>query len=128
VPAGAIAEQHGDRTWRDLSADLLKMQIHTLGVRCGCNDGCADAACRADCAEQVSGVVAVVADHWGPRADWRPDVGQAAFLSDSGFVLKPDLNRLVGGFGRHDFLEARAEVFLNASCAAASFLGWKGRG
>ena len=32
MPPGAIADQRGDRTWSDLRADLLKVQVHTLGI------------------------------------------------------------------------------------------------
>jgi hypothetical protein len=44
-------------------------------------------------------------------------------LVDPGFVLEPDLDRLAGGCGRQDVGDQIGEVFLNASCAAASFFG-----
>jgi hypothetical protein len=49
-------------------------------------------------------------------------------LADAGFVLKPDFYGLTGGTGRQHGFGQINEVFLKASCAASSFLGWKGRG
>jgi hypothetical protein len=58
VPAGAIAVQPGDRAWGDLCADLLKVQVHTLGIGGSGDDRRAG---RAGGAEDVGAVVTVVA-------------------------------------------------------------------
>jgi hypothetical protein len=58
----------------------------------------------------------------------RPTPGQGAFLPDAGFVLEPDLQGARLGVVLSDGGEAVSEVFLNVSWAAASVLGWIGRG
>lgn len=63
-----------------------------------------------------------------PAAARRPPPGQGAFLADAGFVLKPDLHGARLGVVLSDGGEAVGEVFLNASWAGGSALGWIGRG
>jgi len=50
-------------------------------------------------------------------------MGQGALLAHAGFVLKPDFNGLPGGLGRQGVGCQACEVFLYASCAAASDFG-----
>jgi hypothetical protein len=44
-------------------------------------------------------------------------------LADAGLISEPDFQRLAGGAGWHRFGYQAGKVFLNASCAAASFFG-----
>jgi len=69
---------------------------------------------RADRAEQVGSVVAIVAHHGRPRADRRPDISVRTFLSDRGLVLKPNLDRRAGGAAAKYLFQQRTEVFLKA--------------
>jgi hypothetical protein len=68
--------------------------------------------------------MAVVAHRSRTCANRRPDIGQRALLTDPGLILEPDLNRLAGGPGGQAVGYQAGEVFLNAACASASFLGW----
>jgi hypothetical protein len=67
--------------------------------------------------------VTVVANRRRTAAAPGPLIRQRAFLADAGFVLEPDLDLLAGRFERQDRGYEGWEVFLKASCAAASFLG-----
>ena len=66
---------------------------------------------RADRAEQVGSVVAIVAHHGRPRAGRRPDISVRTFLSDRGLVLKPKLDRRAGGAAAKYLFQQRAEVY-----------------
>ena len=128
MPAGAVAHQDSVRARHHLRADLREMDVHRLGVR-GRHDDCgSDATFRADRAKDVGTVMAVVADHGRPRADRRPDVGVRSLLADAGLVLKPDLDGCARGAAAQRLPQQGTEVFLKASSAAGSFLGWQGRG
>jgi hypothetical protein len=87
----------------------------------------ADAAARADGAEDVGPLIAGIAYRARPAAAPRPQPGQSSLLSDASFVLKPDLDGLAHRCGRQRIGDYRGEVFLNASWAASSVLGWCGR-
>ena len=128
VPAGAVADEDGVRTWGHLSADLLEMLVHGSGVGGRHDDGGADAALGADRAKQVDGGMAVVAHHERSRPHRGPDVGVSALLADPGLVLEPDLYGRGGGAGEQRFSDQIGKVFLNVSWAAASVFGWNGRG
>jgi hypothetical protein len=123
MPAGAIADQKGMGAGRHLGADLQEVMVHRLGVDDGHDDCRTDAAGRADRAEDVNRAMSVIAHHWRARADRRPDIFDRPLLSDPGFILKPHLDVFAGRRGRQSFLAQVVEVFLKASCAAASFCG-----
>ena len=63
MPAGAIEDQHSMRAGRDLGADFGQVLVHGLDVGRRHDDGSADTAGGADSAEQVDGVMAIVAPH-----------------------------------------------------------------
>ena len=65
----------------------------------------------------------VVANRRRTAAAQAPLVRQRALLTDAGFVLEPDLDRLARRFRRQNIGYEAGEVFLKASCAAISFLG-----
>jgi hypothetical protein len=101
--------------WRHLARDLGEMLTHrlTVGRR---HDDCG--ACRpigADCTEQVSGIVTVVAHSRGTRATGRPNIGERAFLADPRLVLEPYFHglpdKVIGQARRYEI----GEVFLKAS-------------
>ena len=60
-----------------------------MGIGARQNEPSADAAVRADGAEQIGRLVALVARCCGSAAAFRPDTGQAALLADAGLVLPP---------------------------------------
>ena len=84
------------------SADLGEVGAHRSGVGIGQDERSADAAAR-------------------------PHTRQGSLLSDAGFILEPDLDGLARRCGRQRVGDYRGEVFLNASWAASSVLGWRGR-
>src|SRR3954469_16593259 len=115
---------------RDLRTDLREVQVHALHVDCGQDARRATRALRTEGAKQVDRTRAGIAHHGRARADRCPDVAERTLLADAGLVLEPHLHR---GRARppepeQRCLQAGTEVFLNASCAAASFFGWYGRG
>lgn len=123
MPACAVADQYGVGARRDLEADFLQMRVHRLCVGVGHDHGRADAALWADGAENVGGDVPVVAHHQGAGADWRPDVGVTAFLTDAGFVLEPDFHWAEGRGPEEGGFDQADEVFLKVASASGSFLG-----
>ena len=86
------------------------MELHGLGV---CERQCetgADAPCRADRAEQVGALVALVGRLDRPRAAPGPLAHEAVLLADAGFVLKPDLDPLTAGYVADMGVERAGEV------------------
>ena len=63
MPASAVADQDGVRCLGDLRADFLQVQVHRLGIGMRHDHRGADAALRADRAEQISGGMPVVVHH-----------------------------------------------------------------
>ncbi len=123
MPAGPVTDQYGMGVGADLPADLGQMDCHGLAADPG-HDNCgADGAIRTDRAEDVGGVVTVVAHRRRSGATRRPQIRQGALLADPGFILEPDLDRFSSRLRRQDLGYLGSEVFLKAACASASFLG-----
>lgn len=122
VPTRAVQREHGKRPPSNPSADFLQMQVHCFDVGVRQHEPGADAPRRADGAEQVGPFVTLIA--WGGRsaAPLRPDARQAALLTNTSFVLPPQLDRLALCGRGNDGGNQLGEVFLCASCAAA--LAW----
>src|ERR1035437_4772645 len=106
MPASAVAEQQAMGARGDLGADFLEMLVHALGVGRGHDDGGAHTTGGADRTIEIDGVMAVIAQHERARSNRRPDIGVRALLADTGFVLKPDFDRLFshGGAGEQRVL------------------------
>ena len=118
VPSGPIHEQNGVGAGLPRERDFLKMQLHGLGVAIGQDKSGRLAESGTDGSEDIGRGGSLVFQ--GKRA--RPAFGPASrdfvLLTDSGFVLEPQFERLAGGRR-----EARQEVwdfFLNAATAASS--------
>ncbi len=118
MPAGAIEHDHGMGIRRHLLADFGEVQVHRLDIHTRQHQGCADAAIRADGAEQIGPLVACVARGGRARAARRPGVGQAALLTDAGLVLPPEFERPAARGLWNDGGHQSGEVFLCASWAA----------
>ena len=99
------------------------MELHGLGVGEGQGERRADAARRADGAEQVGALVALVGRLARPRAAPGPLPDEAVLLADPGLVLEPDLDRRALGQVGEMRLQRAREVFLNASMISASCAG-----
>jgi hypothetical protein len=87
------------------------------------DDGRTDSAIRADGAEQIGALMAIVAHHQWPRADRCPDGAVGSLLPHPGFILEPDLDRLARDGGRQCGLQQGGEVSLKACSASATFFG-----
>ena len=89
------------------------MELHHVGVGVGQHEGRPDAAGRADRAEQIGVVVALV----GGLARARPAPGPlpnlAVLLADAGLVFKPDFDRRRLGQAVEMSLQRAREVLWN---------------
>jgi hypothetical protein len=108
--AGTVTDEHGMCAGRHLSADLGQVLGYRLAADAGHDDGGADRTFGADRAEQVGGVVTVVANCRRAGTSRRPDVGDATLLTDPGFVLEPDFDRLLDRLCRNDLGYPSGEV------------------
>ena len=93
MPSGAVEQQHGVRALGDIARDFVEVELHHVGVGVGQRQRRADAAGRADRAEQIGVVVALVGGLAWPRSAPRPLPHEAVLLADPGFVLEPDFDR-----------------------------------
>src|SRR5215216_6279448 len=87
VPAGAVEEQHGVGAAPNHARDLVEMELHGLAVGIGHGERGAGCARRADGAEQIGALVALVGGLARARAAPRPLPHEAVLLADAGFVL-----------------------------------------
>jgi hypothetical protein len=79
-------------TLLDVPADLVDMELHGLGVGKGQRESSADAARRADCAEQVGALVALVGRLPRSCSATCPLPHDPVLLADAGFILEPQLH------------------------------------
>lgn len=94
MPAGAIKDEHNTRVRVNLRADLFPVQIHRLGVGFRQHQGGASVARRTDGPENVGPFAALIAQRRRSAAASGPDVGQRTLLTNPGFGLPPELDRL----------------------------------
>jgi hypothetical protein len=96
------------------------VELHHVGVGVGQRKGRADAAGRADRAEQIGVVIALVGGlaRACPAPGPLPD--KAVLLADPGLVLKPDFDRRRLGQAVEMSLQRVREVFLKASTIRSS--------
>jgi hypothetical protein len=123
VPAGPVEQQNGVGAPCDMPADLVEMKLHGFGVGEGQRQRCSDATRRADGAEQVGALVALVGRLARPRAPSGPLADDTVLLPDAGFILEPDLD--LPAFGQVGQMRAQRarEVFLYASTISPSWPG-----
>jgi len=118
VPSGTVAHQDRVRAWCDLSADFLEMFTHCFAVGRWHDDCRTHRARRANRAEQIDRVMPVIPHHRRTRADRCPNIFEAAFLADPGFVLEPNLDRFSGCRGGQGLFYKVGEFFLKAVSAS----------
>jgi hypothetical protein len=127
VPAGAVHEDDGVGAAGDGAADLIQMHLHGGDVGARQHEGGANAALRADGAEQVGVLVSLISRQGRTCAGPGPDAGAAVLLAEPGFILEPDLDRPALRQAAYVGLERAREVFLKASSTRASWPGCFGR-
>ena len=116
-----------------MAADLGQVLVHCLDVDLRHDDRGADAALRADRAEQVGRFKAAVARGAGTRATLRPDTGQRALLANTvdrrwrSTVGEPDLHRPAERFRRHGGGHEIARAALKTVCSSGLLKGCCGR-
>ena len=108
----------------DGSADLVEMGLHGLGVGEGHGEGRADAARRADGAEQIGALVALVGRLPWPGAAPGPLADETVLLADASLVLEPHLDRLALWNVGEMRLQRRRK---DAAMVSAFWPGWRGR-
>ena len=120
MPSGAIEQQDGVGALGDVARDFVEVKLHHVGVGIGKRQSRSDAARRADRAEQIGVVVALVGGLSGPRSTPGPLADEAVLLADPGFVLEPDFDRRRLGDPFEMSLQRAREVFLNPSTIRSS--------
>ena len=106
--------------WATLRRDFVEVELHHVGVGVGKRQGRSDAARRADRAEQIGVVVALIGGLSWSRSAPGPLADEAVLLADPGFVLEPDFDRRRLGRPFQMGLQRAREVFLNASTIRSS--------
>ena len=104
--------------WGDRLRDFREMQRHRLGVADRQDEAGRDAARRTDRPEDVGRARPLIVRRRGPGAAPGPSSGDLVLLPDPGLVLEPHLYRLARRIVLRDLVQARGEVFLNASSAS----------
>ena len=76
MPPGSVEKQHGVGALSDIARDFVEVKLHHVGVGVGQRERGADASRRADGAEQIGVVIALVGrlaksrSALGPRRTW----------------------------------------------------------
>jgi len=104
----------------DVARDFVEVELHHVSVGIRQREGGADAAGRADRAEQIGVVIALVGGLPWPRSAPGPLPNLAVLLADAGLVLKPDFDRRGLGQAFEMSLQRAREVFLNVSTIRSS--------
>ena len=119
MPSGLV--EHNDRMRAGVhrGADLVQMRLHGGRVAPGHDEAGAFAFRRADGAENVSPLRALILRRTGPGSTPRPAAGYLVLLPDPGFVLEPDFYFDICPNLVPDRRQLGGEVFLNSSMASA---------
>jgi hypothetical protein len=96
------------------------VELHHVSVGVGQHEGRPDAPRRADRAEQIGVVVALVGGLPWPRPAPGPLPNLTVLLADAGLVLKPDFDRRRLRQSFEMSLQRVGEVFLKASTIRSS--------
>jgi hypothetical protein len=104
----------------DVARDFVEMKLHHGRIGVGQREGRPDAAGRADRAEQIGVVIALVGGLPWPRPASGPLQDKAVLLADTGLVFKPDFDRRRLGQAVDMSVQHAREVFLKASTVRSS--------
>ena len=118
MPTGSIHEQHRVGAWLDVKRDLLEMQLHRLSVAKWQNQTGRLAKRGTDRSEDIGRGGSLILQGERSRAAFGPAPRDLVLLTDAGFVLEPQLERLSGG--RRDISEDVWDFFLKAATTASS--------
>ena len=123
VPSGLVEQQDGNAAFSDVAADLVEVGLHGEGVGERHDDSRADVTRRADRAEQIGVVVALVCGLARACPAPGPLPNLAVLLADPGLVPKPDFDRRRLRQSVEMGLQRARKVFLKASTVRSSWAG-----
>ena len=93
MPTGPIDYQKRMGARFDMAADLQEVRLHGCSVHLWKNQPNTQVTRRANGTEYPGGFETAIANHPWTCPGFSPTVGQRAFLTDSGLILKPYLDR-----------------------------------
>lgn len=120
MPSGLIENDQGMSAAFNSGADLVQMCLHGVRVAPGHDETGAFPFCRADGAENISPLCALIMRGAGTRSSPRPAAGNLVFLPNSGFILEPDFYLRASSKPVLDRRQRGGEVFLKFSMACSS--------
>jgi len=123
MPPGAVDDKSRVRTWHHGFADLFKMLVHGVDIDPGHHQGRPCRACGADSTEDIGPGSPAITQSDGPGTAFGPEIRKRALLAHSGFILKPDFDRLAGGRLAYGLADDVSEVFLKEASASADLPG-----
>jgi hypothetical protein len=91
VPSGPVEDENGMGARSDVARDFIEVKLYHVGVGVGQHEGRPDAAGRADRAEQIGAVVALVGGLPWPRSAPGPLPNLAVLLADAALI--PSLSK-----------------------------------
>lgn len=99
------------RAFLDMTRDFIEVKLHHVRIGEGQRQRRALALRRADRAEEIGVLVALIGGLTWTRPPLRPLAHKAVLLADTGFILEPDFDgRLLRQFGKMR-VQHRLEVF-----------------
>lgn len=108
------------RTSGDVPADLVKVKLHGMGIGEWQGECRARAAGRANGAEQVGRLVALIGRQPWAGAFSGPNPRASVLLADTGLILEPNFDTFGPGSSAQVRGERVGEVFLNMSITRSS--------
>jgi hypothetical protein len=87
VSSCPVEQQHGVGALGDVARDFVEVELHHVSVGMRQREGRADAAGRANRAEQIGVIIALVGGLPWPRSAPGPLANLAVLLTDAGLVL-----------------------------------------
>ena len=112
MPSGAVEQQRGMRAGGGISGDFGEMQVHRISVAFGQDERRALAARRADRAEKIGVLIALIGRLARKRAALGPLPDKAVVLADAGFILEPGFHKNASGNIGQMRLRGPRDVFL----------------
>ena len=119
VPPGAVEQQGGVCTYRDMAGYFFEMQLHGFGVGLWQGEPGTSAACGANSPKEIGICIALVSGLARPCSPPCPLPHDAILLADTGFILEPDLNRRSRNAVQME-LQRVGKVFLKAAIVSTS--------
>ena len=118
MPTGLVDKQNGVGAGLHGERDFLEMQFHGLRVANGQDETDRRAERGANGAEDIGRGGSLILQGKRSRAAFGPAPRDLVFLTDAGFVLEPEFERLAGDC--RDIREDFRDFFLKAATAASS--------